>query len=222
MRWGKIMSKIVVGIDQSYKCTGITVLENKKILYIGHVSGKNMSHPEYRKRIREKLYDILYGIGYGKIKRCDVSIIFERIRLRSRRKKDGMNQDDTFLSLNYIQSTAALCGVIIDIACEFDIPVYSVDTRVWKSAIVGTSKQLDNKYGIDPKKYPTILYMREKGLLRHIIEIYEGRGTKGVITVKNGSERFKARVIDDIADSYCIALYGFSPEKKQKLKRENF
>ena len=30
------------------------------------------------------------------------------------------------------------------------------------------------------------------------------------------------KINDDLADSYCIAMYGFLPKEKQKLKEEKF
>lgn len=206
------MSKIVIGIDQSYDRTGISVLKDKEIISIEYLSGKKLSRSVFRKQLRGKLFDILLNIGYNTIQKEKVIIIFERIRLKSNGN----------LSLKYIQATGALCSAVIDIAEEFGVSVYSVDTRAWKSAIVGTSKPQENRHGIDPKKYPTILYMRQKGLLSNIIEPYEGRGSKGIIWVRNGAERFRARIIDDMADSYCIALYGFLPENRQKLQKEDF
>lgn len=215
-----VKNKIVVGIDQSYKRTGITVLEDdvliRKMFYI---DGSGMTHASYRRKIRCELSMILTELKESKSK---VEIIMERIRLRSRKKEDGRNQNDIFISLNYIQSTAALCGVIIEVGEQYNMPVYSVDTRAWKSAIVGTSKPLENGYGLPPEKYPTILYVKNRGLLKNIIEVYEGRATKGIITINEHGNRYRARVIDDVADSFCIAKYGFLPEGKQKLKPEEF
>lgn len=38
--------------------------------------------------------------------------------------------------------------MIVDTASQYNIPVYSVDTRAWKSASIGTSKEKSNKYGL--------------------------------------------------------------------------
>lgn len=140
-------------------------------------------------------------------------VITERIRLRSQ----------GFLSEAYIKATGALIATIIDFFEYFnEIPVYSVDTRSWKSQIVGNSKPLENSYGINKEKYRTILYLRSKGLLKHIVEPYTGRGKQGVVNIKINGKKTPCKINDDLADSYCIAMYGFLPEHKQKLKEEKF
>lgn len=202
------MSKIVIGIDQSYTRTGITILEDKKILGMHSVNfdgcKTNTEKREHLKHFIESLFDN-YNID-------NVMVITERIRLRSQ----------GFLSESYIKSTGALIATIIDIFATYDIPVYSVDTRSWKSQIVGNSKPLENSYGINKEKYRTILYLRSKGLLKHIVEPYTGRGSQGVINIKINGKKTPCKINDDLADSYCIAMYGFLPEHKQKLKEEKF
>lgn len=202
------MSKIVIGIDQSYTRTGITILEDKKILGMHSVNfdgcKTNTEKREHLKHFIESLFDN-YNID-------NVMVITERIRLRSQ----------GFLSESYIKSTGALIATIIDIFATYDIPVYSVDTRSWKSQIVGNSKPLENSYGINKEKYRTILYLRSKGLLKHIVEPYTGRGKQGVINIKINGKKTPCKINDDLADSYCIAMYGFLPEHKQKLKEEKF
>lgn len=202
------MSKIVIGIDQSYTRTGITILEDKKILGMHSVNfdgcKTNTEKREHLKHFIESLFDN-YNID-------NVMVITERIRLRSQ----------GFLSESYIKSTGALIATIIDIFATYYIPVYSVDTRSWKSQIVGNSKPLENSYGINKEKYRTILYLRSKGLLKHIVEPYTGRGKQGVINIKINGKKTPCKINDDLADSYCIAMYGFLPEHKQKLKEEKF
>ena len=160
---------------------------------------------------RELLSDILNSF-ICELDSDNILILTERIRLRSQ----------GFLSENYIKSTGALIATIIDVANTYDIPVYSVDTRSWKSQIVGNSKPLDNPYGINPEKYRTILYLRDRGLLKYIAEEYKGKGKKGVINVKIKGQRVPCKINDDLADSYCIAMYGYLPKSKQKLKEEKF
>lgn len=215
------MSKIVIGIDQSHKRTGITVLYEKKIVYMQSVNYEHLkTNNEKRMFTEHVLRGIILNLKedgvieqmFKKETPQKIEIITERIRLRS----------ENFISENYIKATGALVASIIRVAEEFDIPVYSVDTKSWKNNIVGSSKPLNNPYGIDPKKYRTILYMRDKGLLKYIAEEYKGRGKKGVINVKIGGEKVPCEINDDLADSYCIALYGYLPKTKQKLKEETF
>lgn len=202
------MSKIVIGIDQSYTRTGITILKDKKLVEMKSVDFYDCNNNTEKRRL---LKDILsnYILEYGEE---ETIIITERIRLRSQ----------GFLSEAYIKSTGALVATIIDVANVYDIPVYSVDTRSWKGQIVGDSKPLNNQYGINKEKYRTILYLRSKGLLKYIAEPYTGRGKQGVINIKINGRKTPCKINDDIADSYCIAMYGFLPEHKQKLKEEKF
>lgn len=175
------MSKIVIGIDQSYTRTGITILEDKKILGMHSVNfdgcKTNTEKREHLKHFIESLFDN-YNID-------NVMVITERIRLRSQ----------GFLSESYIKSTGALIATIIDIFATYDIPVYSVDTRSWKSQIVGNSKPLENSYGINKEKYRTILYLRSKGLLKHIVEPYTGRGKQGVVNIKINGKKTPCKIM---------------------------
>lgn len=207
------MSKIVIGIDQSYKCTGVTVIKDKTdILYMNGIKLEQCEdNNDRRVLLREKINCILKH-ATKVYNDSEIIIIVERIRLRSQ----------GFLSEAYIKSIGALIAVIKEPAKQYNIPVYSVDTRSWKSQIVGTSKPLDNPYGINKEKYPTILYLKSKGLLNRLVEPYSGKGKKGIIPVKIDGEKVLCKINDDIADSYCICMYGFLPKSKQKLKLEKF
>lgn len=211
------MSKVVIGIDQSYTRTGITVLKDKNIVEMVSIEYKCCNNnTEKRELLRNTLREIMESNDIW-----NPLVITERIRLRSQ----------GFLSESYIKSTGALVATIIDFFHYYnEIPVYSVDTRSWKSQIIGNSKPLNNPYGINPEKFRTILYMRDRGLLKCIAEEYKGRGKKGIIDVKmevrEGNKMVKKKVPceinDDLADSYCIAMYGYLPKTKQKLKEERF
>ena len=204
----------VIGIDQSYTRTGITILKDKEVVEMFSLDYEHCkNNSEKRTALENTLYEMVLGHYI-----VNPLVITERIRLRSQ----------GFLSEAYIKATGALIATIIDFFHYYnEIPVYSVDTRSWKSQIVGNSKPLNNPYGINPEKYRTILYMRDRGLLYHIAEEYKGRGEKGVIwanrTLVDGKkEKVRVKINDDLADSYCIAMYGFLPENKQKLKEETF
>jgi hypothetical protein len=137
----------------------------------------------------------------------DVYVIIERIRLQSQ----------GFINIDYIKSIGALNAVIVDCAKQYGLKVYSVDTRAWKSAIVGTSKPMNNKYGINPEKWPTIQFIRRMGFEDKILIPVSKRKKTGVIIIDGERYTFN----DDAADSACIALYGFLPQNKQKLLLEH-
>lgn len=203
---------VVIGIDESYTRTGITVLIDKELYSIQSVDFKGCkSNTDKRKTLRKALYAIIDDLmlnGYADKIKC----IIERIRTFS----------GGHMSAQYLITTGGLITTIIDVMNQFNIPVYSVDTKSWKNNVVGNSKPLNNPYGINPNKYPTILYMRDKGLLKHIAEPYAGRGKKGIIQVKINGKKVPCKINDDMADSYCIAMYGFLPKTKQKLNEERF
>ena len=201
-------NKIVIGIDQSYKNTGISIAADGKLKNISNIRLDGFkNNPERRNILKSKLDKVfekyfLLADKYG----AEIEIIIERIRLQS----------DGFLNFDYIKSIGALNSIIIDCAYKYGIEVFSVDTRSWKSQVIGTSKPRNNKYGIDPKKWPTILWIISQGLENKIKRPVSNRKKKGVIT-KN-SERFTYD--DDAADSAGIALYGFIPLANQKLNKE--
>ena len=202
--------KYVLGIDESYNRTGITLVCDSVLVEMWSVNFENcITNADKRLCIEDKITKIVRE--YRLDKRNTICIV-ERIRLYSQ----------GHISYDYIISTAGLIVKIIDTLYPYSIPVYSVETKSWKNAVVGTSKPKENRYGINPNKYPTILYLKQKGLLKYIAEEYKGRGKKGVINVKIGGEKAPCKINDDMADSYCIAMYGFIPKTKQKLKEETF
>lgn len=198
------MKKIVIGIDQSYKDTGISVACDGSLLLVSHFNFKGCSTNSQKRNALKKRLDYLIQ---QYIFNCDeLVIICERIRLKSQ----------GFINIDYIKSIGALNAAIVDVADNYNLKVYSVDTRSWKSKIVGTSKSKENKFGIDPEKWPTIQYVRKLGFESSILD-EAGKRKKGVIK-KQGKNYF---VNDNAADSACIALYGFLEETKQMLEEEH-
>lgn len=204
------MNKVVIGIDQSYKNTGVAVNKNNgedlKVFGIYTDCYKNNSIK--RNVLKEKLNRI---VKHTKEKYPDTEIvcIIERIRLKSQ----------GFLNINYIKGIGALNAIITDIMYDYGIETFSVDTRAWKSAVVGTSKPMENKYGLPPEKYPTIVWNVKHGRKKEIIKTDVGKKKKkGVLIDKNGN---RYMYDDDKSDSIGISFYGFLPAKRQKLEKEN-
>lgn len=145
---------ICVGIDQSYTNCGIAISHEGVLTQAISHKPRGKSKPEKRLDVYSRLIEIgtelrpLAGSG-------GVCFVYERIRMHSK----------GFVSMPYILATAALCGVIQEVAYEMGFACYSVDTRAWKKAVVGTiDKQLNNEK-IPPEKYPTILWARQAGLV---------------------------------------------------------
>ena len=192
-------NKIIIGIDESYKRTGISIVADGKIKSINSIDFQKIkTNSEKRKILREKLENLIIKL---KSRAKEIIIIVERIRLHSA----------GFISEDYIKSIGALIAVIVDTAYEYGISVYSVDTRAWKSKIVGTTKAENNNLYIDPKKYPTIKFLINKGYTDKI-KAYLPENTK----IKNYLKDKKGKYLynDDAADSACIAMYGFSKDPK--------
>lgn len=195
------MHIIVIGIDQSYKDTGISVWFDGKLKQATDCFTQNLENNTIkRKTLRAKLLNVFGKLNAKKLtyesikEECKIICIIERIRLQSQ----------GFINIDYIKSIGALNAMIVDTANMYNIPVYSVDTRAWKSAVVGTSKGKSNKYGFDPKKWPTILWCIKQGY-KSKIKADAGRKKKGVVE-KNG-ERYTYN--DNIADSIGIGKFYF-------------
>jgi len=95
-----------------------------------------------------------------------------------------------------IKAQSALIAAIVDAAFEFDIRVYSVDTRHWKTRVLGTSRpKFEPIEGVkNPQKFGSVRKMIDLGFYDNLYN--------------EGSRGFTLN--DDMADAGCISLYGFS------------
>lgn len=193
------MSKICIGIDQSYKNTGWSICKDNTIIDYGNINLEHEnSNTDKRNTINSMVeYLITKSLSEVKNKPHRVIIIVERIRLRSQ----------GFLSMNYILSTSALIMNIVDIAYKYGIKVYSVDTRSWKSNIVGSSK--------GKKKKVLITKGKNKGKYKIVTD----NKTDTLKYVKNVL-KIDTKGDDDVADAICISKYGFLDKNKRKLRLE--
>jgi Holliday junction resolvasome RuvABC endonuclease subunit len=182
---------VVIGIDESYTRTGISIAADGKLLKAGSIDFKGCKNKaEKRKELRRILIHILESV---QPKATLATVICERIRLKSQK----------FISIDYIKSTGALVGTMVDIAAEYGVKVFSVDTRSWKAQVVGTCK--GEGTSAIANKIPTLKYVIKLGFRDDIVSLN-----------KNGEKVYN----DDAADSACIALYGFVPKNKRNLKLE--
>lgn len=197
-------NQVIIGIDQSYKNTGITIIADGKIKIVRSIQlSKLKSNSDRRRVLKQRLFTLLSQVSS---KCSNIICIIERIRLRSQ----------GFININYIKSIGALNAMIVDVMSEFDVKVYSVDTRCWKAQVIGTSKPLDNEYGVPPEKYPTVVWCIKQGFKSSIlIDMSNTKTRKGTFT-KNG-KRYKFN--DDAADSCAIAMFGVIGDKS-KLELE--
>lgn len=193
-------NKIAIGIDQSYKCTGVAVYVYNSETKRGRFWRTFAIVPKVRSKARAR-WAIANEILTLIIKIISMHsgrpwICFERPRLFSK----------GHISASYLLSIGALNGLIIDRADGWDIPCYSVDTRAWRCAAVGTCKCKDNSKGIPPEKYYTVKHFCKAGYKRRLIR-----------RAADGSKIFE----HDIADAMGIAVAAARLEGTPLLKEEN-
>lgn len=199
--------KACIGLDQSYSNFGIAIaIDNKIKLKTSYNFPSKFTKTEKRLFIKRKLISIFKKL-YIDYKINDIIIIFERIRTFSEQKdkKQGFG-----IKPVYMVETGKMLGTIIDTAYENGINCYSVDTRAWKSQIVGSSKSVHGD-----TKLLTVRFVEK--MLGIDCKLYKNDILQRYIRGKNAG---KVKYNDDMADAICIALYGFISESKQKLRLE--
>lgn len=197
-------NKLCIGIDQSYKNCGVSISADGQLLKVTHVKLEQCRTNTDRRRLLKAYLDNMLKATTSKAD--SIICIIERIRLHSQ----------GFLNIDYIKSMGALNAVIIDIMDEYDIPVYSVDTRCWKSQVIGTSKPKDNNLGVPKEKYPTVEWCIKQGFENSVLRTVKGRKKKGTFT-RNG---IRYMYDNDACDSSAISMFYFIGDK-EKLKQEH-
>lgn len=196
--------QLSIGIDQSYKNCGVSISADGQLLKVTHIKLEQCKTNTDRRRLLKAYLDNMLKAITSKAD--SIICIIERIRLHSQ----------GFLNIDYIKSMGALNAVIIDIMDEYDIPVYSVDTRCWKSQVIGTSKPKDNNLGVPKEKYPTVEWCIKQGFENSILRTVKGRKVKGTF-VRNG---IRYMYDNDACDSSAISMFYFIGDK-EKLKQEH-
>lgn len=141
-----------IGIDASYTRTGVSIARNgelQKVLSIKYKGCK--TKPEKRAQLKHKVDK------YIKRYKPDI-IIIERTRQFS-----TGDTSKKFIAMNMIKTGVSILTTIIDVGFENGLKTFSVDTRSWKSQVVGTSKGSNNN-----RKQPTIDFIKSLGF-----EVYD-------------------------------------------------
>lgn len=184
----------IIGIDQSYQNTGISVVTDGVLRDVKSVQlGKYKDNSVRRGVLKTKLGHLMSAVAAKSEK---VTCIVERARLHG--------GPSSFINIDAIKAMGALTATIVDVCYEYGVEVYSVDTRCWKSQVVGTSKPQSNKYGVPPEKWPTVRWLIGKGFEDKILIPITTKRTKGTF-VRDG-QRYAYN--NDAADSAGIAMYG--------------
>lgn len=199
----KKYNKIVIGIDQSYTRSGISIGIDGELKKVSSVSYKGLETRSQKRRELRRVINHL--LKQATSMATEVIVICERIS--TFRKSFGSKGNQQGSNPKYLKMTGALVATIVDIAAEYDVPVYSVDTRAWKSAIVGSSKA-KKKNGKRDAKGETVKFVENLGFNLFIR------------TKKTGKNKGEKIFDDDAADSACMCLYGFLPKSRQKLLLE--
>lgn len=185
--------KCIIGIDQSYTRTGISIAVDGELKKVTSVNLTKIPTKTMKRRtVNEKLKKCIEMCirKYGK---DNVGIICERIRTIT----NGFD-----IRPNVIKPAAAMISNFVDVAYDYELDIWSVDTRCWKSAILGTSKPI-----FEPIE--GVSNIQKFGSVRRVIELgfYDS-------LVREGRHGAHYTLDDDAADSACIALYGFVKNKK--------
>lgn len=193
--------QIVIGIDQSYKNTGISIVADGQIKDIKSIRLEKCScNSERREMLRIKLEHLMSVVTN---KAENIVCIVERTRIHGGKKKEA-NKVVDFVSIDVIKSMGALTVLIVDVMYQYGVEVYSVDTRSWKSQVVGTSKPMANRFGVPNEKWPTVKWVINKGFEDKIlIDVTNTKKQKGVFE----RDGMKYQYNDDAADSAGIAMY---------------
>ena len=198
--------QVVIGIDQSYRRTGISLVIDGKLRDVKSIDLERCkNNSERRGVLRTKLQHLLSSV----VNKADVIIcVCERARIHG--------GQTSFINIDAIKAMGALTSVIVDVCYEYDIPVYSVDTRAWKAQVVGTSKPQANKFGVPEEKWPTVKWVIGKGFESKIlIDVTNTRKQKGTFE-RDGN---KYMYNNDAADSAGIAMYYIIGDR-EKLQKE--
>ena len=211
-------SIFVLGIDESYANTGMSITygnpfygyKTVNCISINGDSAKDKN--EYRTMLLDEICKFLDKHKNELNGTIGCMTVVERIRQFSR----------GFISIDYIKSMGALIAYIVEASSQFMMPTFSVDTRCWKSTVVGNSKPMINSYHVAPEKYPTLDYVVKHGMKGFVFnEVSEAEGIK-LLSHKNPKNIFKSAsgkyvcVDDDKADSICISRFVFEAMSQGK------
>ena len=181
----------IIGLDQSYQDTGLAICIKGKVKKVKGITFKGLvGNTQKRWRVQANLRKAIESC-LKHYKPEEIAVIVERVRTYT--------AGDS-LRIEVIKSASALVACIIDTAMEYGIKTYSVDTRAWKSRVLGDSRPVfEPVFGVsDPQKFGSVRKAISLGFIEKL----------KVISDKLGKNNY--RLDDNIADAICISLYPFS------------
>lgn len=208
----------ILGVDESYKNTGLSMTYGNPFYKYETIDCISLNEKqcrdknEYRVTLMNTICKLLKE-HENEMNGCiGAYTVVERIRQFSK----------GFISMDYIKGMGALIAYIVEASCQFRIPTFSVDTRCWKSTVVGSSQKLINSYNVTPEKFQTVEYVLKHGMKYLIFSELEETAGKKELKKKNPHNVFKSatgkyiHVDDDKADSICISRFPFVAIEKGK------
>ena len=202
-----------VGIDQSYKRTGISVSCDGTLKLVRSYDLHKMSKHDARAMIAKQA-DAAVKSALSKSEH--VVVLLERIRLFSQQ----------FISMPYILSMGMMNGAVYDnFAYNFKdymksgkLEIMTVETRAWKKAVVGTTKGAANDYGVPENKWPSVMWLSDNYPQFESSFLHKSKSkkkTKSNFEIDGCFYEYD----DDAVDSACISLFPFScPDWSSKLE----
>lgn len=188
---------IVLGIDQSLERTGWAIVQDGKVVTFGFHEVKVARQGKGKRKlkdVRAPLKEVRASLR-SLVHQLDEKYHFDKIIVeRVRTFSKG------FISTNVIIELGSLIKFVID---GVEAPVYSVDTRSWKSKVVGRA---------DATKEQTVDKIMER-VTRDGFFAKQERKTLHIDTSVEVME-----INHDVADAICIALYAFEKEPKLQLE----
>lgn len=202
-----------VGIDQSYKRTGISVSCDGTLKLVRSYDLHKMSKHDARMKIASQA-DAAVKSALSKSEH--VVVLLERIRLFSQQ----------FISMPYIMSMGMMNGAVYDgLVNSFEdyiesgkLEIMTVETRAWKKAVVGTTKGAANDYGVPENKWPSVMWLSDNYPQFEDSFLYKSKSkkkTKSNFEIDGCFYEYD----DDAVDSACISLFPSScPDWSSKLE----
>ena len=211
---------VCIGVDQSYRRTGVSAsvdgaLKLAKSIDLSRFKSKAEKRAAVSRHLSNLLSHILARYSPG-----EVVCVLERVRTFSQK----------FLSVPYIKSMGALNAAIADLMWHNLVTCYSVDTRAWKSGVVGYSSPAGAKhpealafskhFNMDQRKAPTALHICKHYpaiFKRDAVRPVTSRRQRGTFISKSGA---RCEIDDDLCDSACISLSWFCLDTSKFIVEE--
>lgn len=194
----------VIAVDQSYTRSGIAICVNGKVVKATSIpmhkyKSKSLKRTQMRNTLSRAINSALRHFNPDQ-----VVILVERIRTFTGTGERVYHAPDISGNLQglrpaVIKAHAALIATIVDTGFEYGIKTFSVTTKSWKSAVLGSSKPVfEPVEGVsNPQKFGSVQKAIDLGFFEQM-------------KVVSAKKRNAYTLDDDMADAICMSLYPFS------------